>query len=238
MLSAEENALLTRTGPGTPMGDLMRQYWIPALMSSELPAPDCPRCVCACWERTSSPSARPPGRSGCWPTPAHTVALHCSSDATRPRAYGACTTAGSSTRPGGAWRCPASHPRATLKIKCAPGRIPVRSATASSSRIWGRARSLPRCRISSPTCCWMGRLRYGRPCGSATGCRPWREIWVNWAATVPAQHDGLAGPVAACCQRLQRLRHRPRGTTHPELHRHRWHPHAGSGHHRKHGSHR
>ena len=42
MLSAEENALLTRTGPGTPMGDLMRQYWIPALMSSELPAPDCP----------------------------------------------------------------------------------------------------------------------------------------------------------------------------------------------------
>ena len=40
MLSAEETALLTRTGPGTPMGDLMRQYWIPALMSSELPAPD------------------------------------------------------------------------------------------------------------------------------------------------------------------------------------------------------
>ena len=42
MLSAEENALLTRTGPGTPMGDLMRQYWIPAFMSSELPTPDCP----------------------------------------------------------------------------------------------------------------------------------------------------------------------------------------------------
>ena len=40
MLSAEENELLTRTGPGTPMGDLMSQYWIPALMSSELPAPN------------------------------------------------------------------------------------------------------------------------------------------------------------------------------------------------------
>src|SRR2546422_7486121 len=42
MLSPEENDLLTRVGPGTPMGELMRQYWIPALMSSELPAPEGP----------------------------------------------------------------------------------------------------------------------------------------------------------------------------------------------------
>ena len=42
MLSVEENDLLTRVGSATPMGDLMRQYWIPALMSSELPAPNCP----------------------------------------------------------------------------------------------------------------------------------------------------------------------------------------------------
>jgi phenylpropionate dioxygenase-like ring-hydroxylating dioxygenase large terminal subunit len=41
MLSKEDNELLTRVGPGTPMGQLMRQYWIPALQSSELPAPDC-----------------------------------------------------------------------------------------------------------------------------------------------------------------------------------------------------
>ena len=27
---------LTRVGPGSLMGDLMRQYWIPAAMSSEL----------------------------------------------------------------------------------------------------------------------------------------------------------------------------------------------------------
>jgi phenylpropionate dioxygenase-like ring-hydroxylating dioxygenase large terminal subunit len=31
-----DNELLTTVGPGTPMGELMRQYWIPALMSSEL----------------------------------------------------------------------------------------------------------------------------------------------------------------------------------------------------------
>ena len=42
MLSEEENELLTRVGPGTPMGNLMRQYWLPALLSSELPDPDCP----------------------------------------------------------------------------------------------------------------------------------------------------------------------------------------------------
>lgn len=36
MLSAEENAQLTRVGPGTLMGDLMRRYWIPVVLSSEL----------------------------------------------------------------------------------------------------------------------------------------------------------------------------------------------------------
>jgi phthalate 4,5-dioxygenase len=38
----DENDLLTRTGPGTPMGTLFRRYWIPALRADELPEPDCP----------------------------------------------------------------------------------------------------------------------------------------------------------------------------------------------------
>lgn len=42
MLSTEENERLTRIGAGTPMGNLMRQYWQPALLSSELPEPDGP----------------------------------------------------------------------------------------------------------------------------------------------------------------------------------------------------
>ena len=42
MLSIEENATLTRTGPGTPMGDVFRSYWMPALLCRELPEPDCP----------------------------------------------------------------------------------------------------------------------------------------------------------------------------------------------------
>ena len=36
MLSREENELLTRTGPGTPMGALLRQYWIPVVLSNEV----------------------------------------------------------------------------------------------------------------------------------------------------------------------------------------------------------
>ncbi len=42
MTTREQNDFLTLTGPGTPMGELMRRYWIPALLSSEIPEPDCP----------------------------------------------------------------------------------------------------------------------------------------------------------------------------------------------------
>jgi len=42
MLSREDNELLCRIGPGTPMGSLMRQYWVPAALSSELPEADGP----------------------------------------------------------------------------------------------------------------------------------------------------------------------------------------------------
>jgi phthalate 4,5-dioxygenase len=42
MLKAHENDYISRVGPGTPMGALMRQYWVPAMLSSELPGPNCP----------------------------------------------------------------------------------------------------------------------------------------------------------------------------------------------------
>ena len=42
MLKKEQNELLTRTGPGTPMGQLFRRYWLPALLAEELPEPECP----------------------------------------------------------------------------------------------------------------------------------------------------------------------------------------------------
>jgi phthalate 4,5-dioxygenase len=42
VLSQEESELLTRVGPETAMGALMRCYWIPAAFSHQLPKPDGP----------------------------------------------------------------------------------------------------------------------------------------------------------------------------------------------------
>lgn len=36
MLSQQENELMTRIGPGTPMGQLLRRYWYPVAATSEL----------------------------------------------------------------------------------------------------------------------------------------------------------------------------------------------------------
>jgi phthalate 4,5-dioxygenase len=40
MLSTEDNVKITRVGRGTPMGDLVRRYWVPFLESRELDQPD------------------------------------------------------------------------------------------------------------------------------------------------------------------------------------------------------
>jgi nitrite reductase/ring-hydroxylating ferredoxin subunit len=40
MLSADDNELLTRTGPGTPMGEYFRRFWQPVALVRELPEPD------------------------------------------------------------------------------------------------------------------------------------------------------------------------------------------------------
>ena len=40
MLSREDNELITRTGPGTAMGQVLRRYWMPILLERELAEPD------------------------------------------------------------------------------------------------------------------------------------------------------------------------------------------------------
>src|ERR1700736_5737276 len=41
-LTRGQQELLVRTERDTPMGELLRRYWIPALLAEELPGPDCP----------------------------------------------------------------------------------------------------------------------------------------------------------------------------------------------------
>ena len=40
MLKPEENELLTRIGPETPMGCLLRRFWLPALLEKEIAGTD------------------------------------------------------------------------------------------------------------------------------------------------------------------------------------------------------
>jgi phthalate 4,5-dioxygenase oxygenase subunit len=40
MLNASDNELLTQISPGIPMGNLIRQYWLPALASADLAEAD------------------------------------------------------------------------------------------------------------------------------------------------------------------------------------------------------
>ncbi len=51
MLSRDDAELLTRTGRGTPMGDLVRRYWIPVVLSDELEAGGRPKRVQLLGER-------------------------------------------------------------------------------------------------------------------------------------------------------------------------------------------
>ena len=59
MLKKELNDLVTQTGPGTPMGNLFRRYWLPALLSEQLPGPDCEPVRWNCCQKKCSPSATP-----------------------------------------------------------------------------------------------------------------------------------------------------------------------------------
>ena len=36
MMSRADNEFLTRSGPGTPMGALLRRFWMPALLCEEI----------------------------------------------------------------------------------------------------------------------------------------------------------------------------------------------------------
>ena len=40
MLTQEDNEAITQVGPGTLMGNFMREYWLPAMLSSEVANPD------------------------------------------------------------------------------------------------------------------------------------------------------------------------------------------------------
>ena len=151
MLSTADNELLTRTGPGTPMGKLFRRFWLPALLPSELPEPD---------SADSLPDAgRGPGRlprlqrhgrllragvPASW-----RLAVLRSQRRVRPplrvsrlevRRDGTCVD------------MPNEPAESNFKTKVKSGPIRQRSAAASSGSTWDRRRSSRRCRSTSGRC--------------------------------------------------------------------------------------
>jgi hypothetical protein len=116
MTSKAESKILTETGPGTAMGEMIRQYWLPALKSSELVADGDPVRLMLLGEkliafRDSS------GRAGSWITAARTVARRSFSPATRKTASAASITAGSTTWTAIAWTWPTCPRTRTLNTK-------------------------------------------------------------------------------------------------------------------------
>ena len=51
MLSKQDNETLCRVGPGTLMGNLMRQYWLPADALMSCRRPTARPCASSCWAR-------------------------------------------------------------------------------------------------------------------------------------------------------------------------------------------
>ena len=170
MLSQEENELITRVGPGTPMGNLFREYWLPAMLSEELPAADSdPVRVLMLGEQLIA-FRDSNARSACSRTTAPIAAPRSSSAATKKLASAASTTAGSSTPKATASTCPTSPPKATSAPRSKPSPTRPRSAAGSSGPILARAQRRRRYPTWKATCC------RARPPGRTSRTANWFQI--------------------------------------------------------------
>ena len=155
MLKQEDNELITRVGPGTPMGNLMREYWVPAMLSSELPGPDCDpvRVLLLGEQLIALPRHQRQGRPA-RRTTARTAARRCSSAATKRPACAASTTAGSSTSTGNCIDMPNEPAESRLQDQGQGRRVPVPGARRHRLGLHGPAhRRRRRCPTSKATCC-------------------------------------------------------------------------------------
>src|SRR4051794_34758139 len=115
MLSAKENELLTHVGPGTPMGEFLRRFWLPALLSDELPQADGDPIRTRTLGEDLVAFRDSNGQVGIVDALCPHPARRCTSAATRNAVSAASTTAGSSTPPASASTCRASRPNRTSR---------------------------------------------------------------------------------------------------------------------------
>ncbi|MSQ52677.1 MAG: hypothetical protein EXR28_12395 [Betaproteobacteria bacterium] len=151
MVSDLDNNILTQTGSGTPMGALMRRYWIPAALSTELRADGDPMRLLLLGEKLIAFRAT----DGKVCVMHHRCPHRCASlfyGRNEEGGYAASTTAGSSTRKATASTC-----RTCLSIRTSstgsmprPTRQPSR--TALSGSIWEIRATSPPFRRSRHCC--------------------------------------------------------------------------------------
>jgi hypothetical protein len=98
----EPDALLTRVGPGTPCGELMRRYWQPVCLSEDLG--DLPKAVRILGEDLIA-FRDGLGRAGCSFRVAVTAAPRSSTAVSNNEDCAAVTTAGFTTSKATFWRC-------------------------------------------------------------------------------------------------------------------------------------
>src|SRR5829696_4990673 len=138
MLTAEQNAELTRVGPGTPMGELLRRYWYPVAFTRQLE--EFPvkrvRLLGEDWALYRTPDGsygvveeQCPHRRRRWLT-----------GASRPRGCAAATTAGCSAATGPASTSRPSSTRPRSRTGSGPGPAGPRSSAAWSGCTSARSR--------------------------------------------------------------------------------------------------
>jgi len=99
VLSHEDNELLTRVGPATPMGNLLRCFWLPFAHASELPSVDGDPLRVRLLGEDLVAFRDTTGRVGLLAANCPHRGASLFSDATGKPASAACTTAGSSILP-------------------------------------------------------------------------------------------------------------------------------------------
>ena len=160
--------LLTRTGPGTAMGHLMRRYWVPILASSEIAEPDGPQVRVQILGEKLLAFRDTEGQAGlidefC----AHRgvslffgrneeCGIRCAYHGLKYDRTGACVDVPSA---------PQVADRMSLR------RIPALSAVAWCGPTWARLRNSPRRQRWSGARCPRATCTYPNACRKATTCR-------------------------------------------------------------------
>ena len=121
MLSREENELICRTSPGTPMGELFRRFWLPVALAEELPGPDCDPVRVQVLGEHLVLFRDTQGRPGLVDAYCPHRGAPCSLAAMKNVDCGVCTTAGSSMWTATASICPTYRRARLLRPRQAPG---------------------------------------------------------------------------------------------------------------------